>query len=397
MALWQFLPRFLKLARPQWRRISVGFVVLAIGSTMGLAFPQAIRVIIDEALKGGGLERIDLAALVMLGIFVVQGLAVGVRHYLFTVAGERIVTGLRETLYRRIVDQEIGFFDQRKTGELTNRLAADTTVLQNTVSVNISLALRNAAAVLGGIGLLLYTSPILTALMLSVVPPIVVGSLFIGRRVRRLSREVQDKLAVAGEIAQETIAGIRTVRAFAREEQEAQRYGEAVMESYRAARRRVLVIAIFSGAVTIAGYAAVALVLWYGGRLVVAGSMSVGDLTSFILYTLIVAFSLGALGGLWADFMRAAGAAERVFELIDRQAAIPSSGGEQLASVRGRLALEGVTFRYPARDDVTVLHDVGMVIEPGEVVALVGPSAGLAFLFGSKAFYLAPALRQQIA
>lgn len=374
--LWRFLPGLLALGKPEWRRLTVGTVFLVIGSAMGLAYPQAIRIILDQALHAEAYASIDTAALAMLGIFAVQGIAIAVRHYLFTVAGEHVVARLREHLYSHIIGQEIGFFDAHPTGELTNRLSSDTSVLQNTVSVNISMALRNVATVVGGIGLLLFTSPVLTLLMLAVVPPTIVAAAYFGRRVRRLSRDVQDRLARAGHVAEETIAAIRTVRSFARESQEARRYGAAVMEAFESARHRTMSIALFSGAATFAGYAAVALVLWYGGRLVVDGEMTVGALTAFILYTLLVAFSFGALGGLWADFMRAAGAAQRVFDLLDRRAEIPTSGGRRLEEVRGRISVEDVTFAYPARPDVTVLTGVSLSIEPDEVVALVGPSGG---------------------
>jgi ATP-binding cassette subfamily B protein len=372
----RLLGRLVALARPEWKALAVGSLFLLVGSAMGLAYPQAIRIIIDEALGAQSISGVDRAAYAMLAIFLVQGVAIALRHYLFTVAGERIVARLRAQLYHNIVIQEIGFFDVTRTGELTNRLSSDTTTLQNTVSVNVSMALRNATAVAGGVGLLFYTSPRLATLMLLVVPPLVAATLYFGRAIRRLSRQFQDALARAGEVAEETIAGIRTVRAFAREEAEAERYREAVEESFRTARRRVVYAALFSGAVSFAGYGAVALVLWYGGRLVLSDAMTVGDLTSFVLYTLIVAFSLGALGTLWADFMRAAGAGERVFELIDRQASIPTAGGTAPEQVEGRVALERVTFAYPSRADVAVLSEIDLAIEPDEVVALVGPSGG---------------------
>ncbi|MBI3178658.1 MAG: ABC transporter permease, partial [Deltaproteobacteria bacterium] len=205
----RLLRRLVALARPEWRSIAVGTLFLLVGSVMGLAYPQAIRVIVDKALAPEGLALIDKAAFVMLGLFTVQAVAIAIRHYVFTVSGERVVTRLREQLYRAIIAQEIAFFDERRTGELVSRLASDTTVLQNTVSVNISVALRNAAAAMGGIALLLYSSPRLSVLILAVVPPLVAGTLVFGRRIRRLSRELHDELAKAGEVAEETIAGIR--------------------------------------------------------------------------------------------------------------------------------------------------------------------------------------------
>jgi ABC transporter fused permease/ATP-binding protein len=366
--------RLLALARPEWRTLALGTVFLLIGSGMNLAFPQAIRVIMDQALEQGNVRDIDLAALVMVGIFAVQAVAQGLRYYVFTVAGERVVTRLREELYARIVAQEIGFFDGERTGELLSRLSADTGVLQNAVSVNISMALRHAAGVIGGLALLFWISPQLTLLMLVVVPPVAVGAAMFGRRIRRLSALSQERLADAGKVAEETLAGIRTVRSFAQEQAEVARYGRAVQASFDVSKERVASVALFSGVASLLGYGAVAAVLWYGGRLVVASEMTAGELTSFILYTLMVAFALGSLASLWTDFMRALGSAERVFDLMDRVPGIDNQGGRRLSAVAGRLAFEGVRFAYPTRPDVTVLKGLELTIEPGEVVALVGPS-----------------------
>jgi ATP-binding cassette subfamily B protein len=368
------LRRLLTLARPEWARLAAGTAFLAVGSAMTLAYPQGVRRVIDGTLAGGRSDVIDKAALAMAVVSLVFGLAIACRYVLFSVAGERVVTRLRARLYRSILDQEVAFFDARRTGELTSRLASDTSVLQSAVSGNISMVLRNGAQVIGGAALLLYTSPILTGLMMAVVPAVALGAVIYGRRVRRLARDVQDALAAAGEIAEESIAGLRTVRSFVAEEKEATRYGGAVERAFQIARKRILAGGTFMAAASFASYAAAALVFWYGGRLVARGAMSVGGLTSFLIYTLIVAFALGALADLWADFMRAAGAAERVFELLDREPAIPPSGGLQPDEARGAVALEAVTFAYPTRADVNVLDELDLALAPGEVVAVVGPS-----------------------
>ncbi len=370
----QLLKRMMGLARPEWRTLAVGLACLVVASSANLVFPQAIRLLVDGALTGGGAHAVDEAALFMLIVGVVSGAAGATRYVLFTVTGERVVTRLRREAYARLLEQEVAFFDEHRTGDLANRLASDTTVLQNAVSVNVSMMLRNAAAVTGGLAMLFFTSWRLTLLMLAVVPAIAIGAVVYGRRLRRLSREVQDALGKAASVGEESLAGIRTVRAFAAEAIESARYGEAVERSFQLARERIVTSGVFMGTAMMAALGAIALVMWYGGRLVLGAHMTAGQLTSFLVYTLVVAVSLGALGDLWADFMRAAGAAERVFELIDREPAIPSEGGLQPGRVDGRLELARVEFAYPARPDMPVLSGLDLVLEPGKVVAVVGPS-----------------------
>jgi ATP-binding cassette subfamily B protein len=206
------------------------------------------------------------------------------------------------------------------------------------------------------------------------VPAIAIGAVAYGRRIRRLSRKVQDAIADGQAVAEESIAGIRTVRAFAAEEAEQGRYGSAIDRALALARKRILASALFMAATTFAGYASAALVFWYGGKLVARGEMSAGDLTSFLVYTLLVGFALGALADLWADFVRSLGAAERVFEILDRRPGMENRGGRSLDRLEGAVALESVGFRYPGRPDVEVLRDLSLAVAPGEVVALVGPS-----------------------
>ncbi len=232
------LRRLLALAKPEWRRLVVATVFLLVGGAASLGYPKVIGVLIDAAVAGGA-ATINRAAVAMAIIFAVQAVAVALRYYLFSIAGERIVTRLREQVYRSIIEQEIGFFDARKTGELTSRITADATVMQNTVSVNLSMGLRNLVMVVGGLGLLLVSSPKLTALMLALVPPVALGAVVAGRRLSKLSKKAQDALARANEAAEEAIAGIRTVRSFSREVAEADRYSDRIWESFGISRRRV--------------------------------------------------------------------------------------------------------------------------------------------------------------
>ncbi|KYF48062.1 ABC transporter permease [Sorangium cellulosum] len=369
------LRRLLGLARPELGKLALGTVFLAIGSGVTLLVPQWMRRIIDDALgPGSSVAAIDGAALWLALLIVVQAAAIALRYALFSTAGERVVARLRAQLFEHLLRQEVAFFDDHRTGELTNRLASDTTVLQSAVSVNVSMALRYAASVVGGVAFLFYTSPRLTVLMLAVVPVVAIGSVAYGRRVRRLSRSVQDALARASEVAEEALSGLRTVRAFAAEQREAARYAGRVAESFELARSRIRASSTFLGVVNLAGYSAAALVLWYGGHLVVDGRLTLGGLTSFLIYTFVVAFALGGLSDLWADLMKAMGAAERIFDLLDREPAMPDTGGLTPHAVQGRLELQRVRFSYPTRRDVPVLKGIDLSARPGEVIALVGPS-----------------------
>ncbi|WZX20660.1 ABC transporter transmembrane domain-containing protein [Myxococcus stipitatus] len=367
------LRRLLTLARPELPTLVVGTLFLFISSAATLAFPRAIGDLVDEALGARSRERLDTIALVMFGVFVVQGLAMALRVYLFSTAGERVVTRLRKRLFQSLLSQEVAFFDERRTGELTSRLASDTSVLQNTVTTNISMTLRYTLQALGGVVLLFLTSPRLTLVMLAIIPAVAIGAVVYGRRVRVLSRQVQDALAASSEVAEEDLSGIRTVRSFAAESHEVERYSAAVDRALELAKTRARQSAVFMGIASIAMYGSTAAMLWYGGRLVVDGALSVGALTSFLIYTSLVALSLSAVAEVWADFMRASGAAERVFELMDREPAIPS-GGQTLASVKGHVEFRAVRFSYPTRSDVPVLQGMDLEMRPGEVVAVVGPS-----------------------
>ncbi len=368
------LRRLAKLARPELPSLVGGLIALTLSSGITLTYPVVVQYIVDGIVGGGGKELVNQATLVLLGLFLIGSSFGALRAWLFTVAGERVVANLRRALYGSIVRQEIAFFDERRTGELTNRLSADTTVLQNTVTVNVSMLLRFIILGVGAIGFLFYTSWRLTLVTLAIVPFVAVGAGIFGRRMRALSRDVQDALAGSTEVAEETISGIRTVRAFAREGAEEERYGLAVEESFQLARSRAKIISVFRWLIGFGGYAAIGVVLWYGGTLLVDGLLTVGELTSFLLYTLTVAMSIGALSALYEDFMKALGASERVFQLLDRAPTVGGEGGDRPDDVRGAVHLSGVDFSYPSRPDLAVLKGMDLRLDPGEVVALVGPS-----------------------
>jgi len=366
--------RILTLAKPQAGLLVASSIALFLSAGMSLVFPQAIRWLIDVAVGAGDRGQLNQAALVLVVVFLFQAIFGMARAWGFTVAGERIVRDLRAALYKAIITKDLAFFDATRTGELTNRLASDTTVVQNAVTVNVSMLLRFGVSALGGAAMMFWMSPRLTGITLLVVPVVAVAAAVFGRWIRKLSRRVQDALARSTEAAEESIAGIRTVRAFAAEEAEISRYQGRVQHAYKLAAQRALGYGIFQGVAGFAAYGAIALVVRVGGGMVQDGLMTMGDLTAYLLYTLMVAMAFGTLSGLWGDFARAMGASERVFELLDEPAPLEDSRGEQAAATRGAVAFEKVEFAYPSRADVPVIQGLDLAVAPGELVAVVGAS-----------------------
>lgn len=366
--------KILSLAKPEFKTLMVAGFFLAVASACQLAFPQVIRNMVDASLQAKDLARIDQISMLILLVFIVQAIASTIRYYLFTMAGERIVQQLRRNLYSAILRQEIAFFDFNKTGELISRISSDTTILQNAVSVNVSMGLRNLAAAIGGLVLMVYTSPKLALSMLIVIPPVILGAAIFGKKIRTFSRRAQDNLAEASVVAEETISGIRTVRSFAQEQFEQGRYNHSLNVSLLSVKDKVKQISIFIMLASLIGYAAISAVIWYGGRQVISSELSIGDLTQFLIYLMIVAFSVGSLGGLWGDFMSAVGAGKRIFEIMERKTAMDLQVGIRPETLSGAVEFKNVNFSYPARPELHVLENFNLQLKSNQVVALVGPS-----------------------
>ena len=366
--------RLLELARPEARTLLLATAALGLATALNLAYPQFIRIIVDAVLAEDGPPGVHHRyTAILIVLFAVGAALTALRAYLFTIAGERVVLRLRCALYDHLLHQETGFFDSHRTGELISRLATDTTTVQSAATSHLSMLLRHVLTAVGALGLLLLTSVPLTFVMLAVLPPAFVLGLVYARVVRRLSREYQDALARATTTAEETIGAIRTVRAFAREAEASRRYAVDLDDAFVLARRTARQTAAFGFAAGFAAYAALGGVLWYGGVLLVEDRITVGELTSFLLYAFAVAMASGALAGLWQQFAKAVGASERVFELLDRPAGA-LTGDLCPEAIEGAIAFEGVDFCYPSRPEHSVLRDVDFAIAPGEIVALVGPS-----------------------
>lgn len=366
--------RLWTLAEPELPMLGIALFALFVSATLSLVYPQAFKSIVDAMVTDGDSRNLDVGIAALITTFLVQSLFSGIRAWLFTMAGERIVARLRGELFGALLGQDVAFFDTTRTGELTNRLSSDTAVLQNTVAANVSMALRFGAQAVGGAVMLTYTSPRLTLLALAVVPFAAVGGALYGRMLRTQSKDVQDALASTSEVAEETLSNMRTVRAFAQERFEVKRYKKAVDKSYQLAATRAAMFGAMNGVGGFVGYLTVALVVWYGGRLVLQDRMTVGDLTAFMLYTAFVGVSIGALAGLWSDFMKAVGASERVFELLDKVPELESSGTRDIGQVQGHVQFDAVQFAYPARPDAPVLNGLSVEVPPGRVLAIVGHS-----------------------
>lgn len=369
------LLKLMRLSREEWPLLLWGMLFLAISSGCLLVYPQSIKVIIDEALKTHNQEQLNQAALLAFFIFAVQSITSAFRYYFFTLAGEKTVKRLRAKLFSQIISQDMIFFDGQKTGELLGRLSSDTQVLQNALSVNISMLIRNLAQVIGGIVLLFYTSPRLTLFILLLIPPLAFLAARFGKKVKAISRQTQDALAQSSGIAEESLSGVRTVKAFAQEKFEQQRYLGMLEKSFAISRLKIREITKFTSLVSLLGLSAVVFIVWYGGSLVIQGNLSVGTLTSYLLYVMTVAFSVGMLGSLWTDFMSAFGASQRIFELLEKIPDLPSQINDHQLT-RGHIEFHHVYFSYPARANTVILENLSFEILPQETVAIVGASGG---------------------
>ena len=367
------LVRVARLLRREALSLLAATALLSLGAVLALAYPQGVRFIVDGAIAGRDPAELVRAALLLGGLAVVQGLSVAGRSILFMLAGERGVRRVREQLFQSLISQEVAFFDAARTGDLVSRIGADSASLQGLLSTYLAMALRHTITTLGALVLLLVTSPRLTGLMLLVVPAVALGAVHYGRKVRALGRRYQDAVADASHVAEEAFSSVRTVRAYTAEALEVERFGAATGAAYQAARRRAIAAGTFMGAASAGVYAAAAAVVGYGGLLVARGALSAGALTAFLVYTLLVAMSLGGLADLWAEGMRSLGAAEKVLALLDRVPAMPLTGGARPACA-GAIVYEAVRFAYPTRPEAEVLQGVDLSIGAGEVVALVGPS-----------------------
>ncbi|HET8764516.1 MAG TPA: ABC transporter transmembrane domain-containing protein [Rhodanobacter sp.] len=367
--LWPFL-------KPHWRLALGWLVFLGLSSAATLTLPIAVRAIIEHGFVHADPRAINLAFIGLFAVALILAVATAGRYFCITLLGERTLAALRSALYAHVIRLDVGFFERSRVGELNSRLGSDTEVVQALVGSGVSVALRSLVMLLGAAAMMVWTSPRLAGLVALVIPAVLVPIMLFGRRVQRLSRASQDRLADAAALANETLNAAPAVKAYAREAIESRRYADAIARALASARSRIGMRAWLTAAVITLFFGAIALVLWTGARDVLAGTLGIGVLGQFVLYAIFAAGSVAGLSEVWGDVMRAAGAMERIGELFAERAAIASPPQPAALPVppRGALRFEHVGFHYPTRPDALALHDFDLAIAPGETVALVGPS-----------------------
>ncbi|MCB2054306.1 MAG: ATP-binding cassette domain-containing protein [Geminicoccaceae bacterium] len=370
------LRRLATYLRPHLGRAIVAGVALVLAAAAVLSLGVGLRHLVDGGFVAGRAQALDHALLAVLVVILVLAVATFTRAYMVAWLGERVVADIRRDVYGHVIAMPPGWFEVTRTGEVLSRITTDTAVVQTVIGSSVTQALRNILLVAGGVALLIFTNPKLSGLVLLVVPLVVVPIVVIGRKVRLLSRASQDRVADVGARAEETINAVRTVQAFAQEERERQRFTDASEAAFEAAAERARARGTMAAIVITLVFAAIVAVLWIGGRDVLAGRITGGELSAFVFYATIVASAVGGLSDIFGDLQRAAGASERLFELLDAQPAIraPAEPAPLPAVSRARVALENVTFAYPSRPDHPILDGLDLEVEAGETVALVGPS-----------------------
>ncbi|MEL7257514.1 MAG: ABC transporter transmembrane domain-containing protein [Pseudomonadota bacterium] len=367
-AIWPFI-------KPYRLLLTAALVALIATASVSLVLPMAVRRVVDNFSVEDGtiLDQYFLAAI---GIAALLAIGTGLRYLLVSQLGERVVADLRKAVFGQVIGMSPGFFERNLTGEILSRVTTDTTLIQSVIGSSISIALRNLLIFVGGLIFMLVTSAKLTGMVLLLVPLVIVPILVLSRKLRRLSKENQDWIAASSGNASEALLNVQTVQAFTHEDASRTAFNDVTEKSYVVARNRVNVRALMTVIVIFLVFTGIVSVLWSGARDVRADVMSAGTLIQFVIYSVMVAGSVAALSEIWGELQRAAGASERLVELLQAEDELrdPVSPVALSKPVKGRIAFENVSFTYPARPDAPALEQFNLVIKPGETVALVGPS-----------------------
>jgi ATP-binding cassette subfamily B protein len=378
------LTRLTPFVRQYRGQIVIALIALLIASGATLAVPLAVRRVIDNGFSATNHMLVNQYFAGMVAVVLVLALSSATRFYYVMWIGEKVVADVRDRLFSHLLTLSPGFYETQKTGEVVSRLTADTTQIKSAFSSTASIALRNAVMLLGAIGMMFYTSPKLSGLSMLAIPLIVLPLVIYGRRVRALSREAQDRLAASAAFAQERLTAITTVQSNVQEKNTNREFGSATSFAFNAAARRAGARAVLTAAIIFVTLGSIVGLLWYGAREVLDNNMTAGTLSQFVIYAVLAASSLGQLSEVWGEVQLAAGAAERIAELLDEKPVIaaPVSPVPLPATLNGEVRFKDVVFHYPSRPDTSALDGVSFVARPGEVTAIVGPSgAGKTTLF----------------
>lgn len=435
--------KLIQFAKPESKTLFAAVATLGLSSGISLLFPFALGQVLDVAVVSATGVGVGAAAATssyspsviaggLLGLFAIQSALIVVRSSLLNVAGERMAAHMRKDLFKAIMAQDMGWFDKHRTGDTMTRLSNDTALIQKALTSNVANGLRSGFMVIGGTGMLVYLSPSLALLSLSLIPPVAFAGMYYGQYVQGQQKAVQEAVGKTMEVAEELVSSVRTVRQFAREGHETARFSERVEESFQLARRIGVVAALFDGAVHAAANVAMIAVLWFGGEMVASGNMTAGDLTAFLMYSLYTGVNIASVSGVYTELKRAAGASERVFEVSDRLPSLPLSSDANywsaadaavsrpgtiltsllpsgppasrtpklleritgpsstsasdfavgnthlltppINSVKGEVVFRNVSFRYPTRLEVSVLDGFSLTVPAGKSLAIVGGS-----------------------
>ncbi len=367
--------RLLAFVRPHRGRLYLALVAIVAGSILGLAGPYALQFLIDAVFSQNNPGLLNRITLILIAIFATQSVFYFVRGYLLAFIGERVMADLRLRLFEHLQGLSLSFFNERRTGELVSRLTNDVSTVRCLVTSDISTALSQVLTFFGALALIIITDWRLTLFMFALIPLVMVLAIFFGRRLRALSSSVQDQLADATTILEEAIAGVRVVQSFTRERYEIRRFSQSIERTFDMAMKRVRLSSLFGPSISFLGFAAVVSIFWFGGHEVLAGRLTAGQLFMFLVLTLTIAGSIGQFSGLWTSLQEALGATRRLFELLDtRTDIVEIPAAPALPPLEGRIALENVSFAYKDDPDTAILMDIDLEVQPGEVLALVGPS-----------------------
>jgi ATP-binding cassette, subfamily B, bacterial len=383
------LPRIVPLfallpfLRPYAGRWALAFVALVTAAGATLALPVTFKYLIDRGFASGNQAHIDRYFLALFVVSLVLAGATALRFYLVSWLGERVTADLRQAVYEHVLGMSPQFFETTQTGEVLSRLTTDTTLIQTLVGTSLSMGLRNFFLLIGGVAMLALTSPVLSGYIMAALVVVVAPIVIFGRRVRRLSRASQDKVADASALAGEVLNAMPTVQSYTQEPQEARRFAGAVEAAFETALTRIRARAWLTAVVIVLVFAAMVFVLWLGAQAVLAGRMTAGQLSQFVLYAVVTAGAVGAVAEVWGDLQRAAGATERLLQLLAARSPVAQAEAPEPLPARGDgIRFDNVSFSYPSRPGVAALSDLSLYVRPGEHIALVGPSgAGKTTLF----------------